>query len=119
MTSALIILDGFGIGRDDPKSNAIVAAKTPNIDRYKAEYSWTSIAASGRDVGLPADQMINYETGEPFTPHTTNPVPAIVIDPACPKHELRTGGRLSDLCPTLLKLMGMPQPKEMTGESLF
>ena len=66
-----------------------------------------------------ADQMINYETGEPFTPHTTNPVPAIVIDPACPKHELRTGGRLSDLCPTLLKLMGMPQPREMTGESLF
>ena len=66
-----------------------------------------------------ADQMINYETGEPFTPHTTTPVPAIVIDPACPKHELRTGGRLSDLCPTLLKLMGMPQPREMTGESLF
>ena len=66
-----------------------------------------------------ADQMINYETGEPFTPHTTNPVPAIVIDPTCPKHELRTGGRLSDLCPTLLKLMGMPQPREMTGESLF
>ena len=63
MTSALIILDGFGIGRDDPKSNAIVAAKTPNIDRYKAEYSWTSIAASGRDVGLPAGQMGNSEVG--------------------------------------------------------
>ena len=66
-----------------------------------------------------ADQMINYETGEPFTPHTTNPVPAIVIDPECPKHELREGGKLCDLCPTLLKLMGMPQPKEMTGVSLF
>ncbi len=66
-----------------------------------------------------ADQMINYETGEPFTPHTTNPVPAIVIDPACPKHELRQGGKLCDLCPTMLKLMGMPQPKEMTGVSLF
>ena len=66
-----------------------------------------------------ADQMINYETGEPFTPHTTNPVPAIVIDPSCPKHELRQGGKLCDLCPTMLKLMGMPQPKEMTGESLF
>ena len=63
MTSALIILDGFGIGRDDPKSNAIVSAKTPNIDRYKAEYSWTSIAASGRDVGLPAGQMGNSEVG--------------------------------------------------------
>ena len=66
-----------------------------------------------------ADQMIDYETGKPFTPHTTNPVPAIVVDPDCPKHELREGGRLCDLCPTLLKLMGMPQPKEMTGESLF
>ncbi|MBQ8953497.1 MAG: 2,3-bisphosphoglycerate-independent phosphoglycerate mutase [Clostridia bacterium] len=66
-----------------------------------------------------ADQMINYETGEPFTPHTTNPVPAIVIDPSCHKHELRQGGMLCDLCPTMLKLMGMPQPKEMTGESLF
>ena len=66
-----------------------------------------------------ADQMIDYETGEPFTPHTTNPVPAIVIDPECPKHELRQGGKLCDLCSTILKLMGMPQPKEMTGVSLF
>ena len=66
-----------------------------------------------------ADQMINYETGEPFTPHTTNPVPCIVIDPEHPKHELRAGGKLCDLCPTMLKLMGMPQPAEMTGESLF
>ncbi|MBR3502866.1 MAG: 2,3-bisphosphoglycerate-independent phosphoglycerate mutase [Clostridia bacterium] len=66
-----------------------------------------------------ADQMINYETGEPFTPHTTNPVPCIVIDPEHPKHELRAGGKLCDLCPTMLKLMGMPQPKEMTGVSLF
>ena len=65
-----------------------------------------------------ADQMVDEE-GKPFTPHSTNPVPAIVIDPTCPKHELREGGRLCDLCPTLLKLMGMPQPKEMTGKSLY
>ena len=65
-----------------------------------------------------ADKMVDEE-GKPFTPHSTNPVPAIVIDPACPKHALRKGGRLCDLCPTLLKLMAMPQPKEMTGESLF
>ena len=55
----------------------------------------------------------------PSRAHTTNPVPAIVIDPTCPKHELREGGRLCDLCPTMLKMMGMPQPKEMTGKSLF
>ena len=65
-----------------------------------------------------ADKMVDEE-GKPFTPHSTNPVPAIVIDPTCPKHELREGGRLCDLCPTLLKLMGMPQPKEMTGKSLY
>ena len=65
-----------------------------------------------------ADKMVDEE-GKPFTPHSTNPVPAIVIDPACPRHELREGGRLCDLCPTLLKMMGMPQPKEMTGKSLF
>ncbi len=65
-----------------------------------------------------ADKMVDEE-GKPFTPHSTNPVPAIVIDPTCPKHELREGGRLCDLCPTLLKMMGMPQPMEMTGKSLF
>ncbi len=65
-----------------------------------------------------ADKMVDEE-GKPFTPHSTNPVPAIVIDPACPRHELREGGRLCDLCPTLLKMMGMPQPKEMTGKSLY
>ena len=65
-----------------------------------------------------ADKMVDEE-GKPFTPHSTNPVPAIVIDPTCPKHELREGGRLCDLCPTMLKMMGMPQPKEMTGESLY
>ncbi|MDY2791874.1 MAG: 2,3-bisphosphoglycerate-independent phosphoglycerate mutase, partial [Eubacteriales bacterium] len=64
-----------------------------------------------------ADKMVDEE-GKPFTPHSTNPVPAIVIDPTCPKHELREGGRLCDLCPTMLKMMGMPQPKEMTGKSL-
>ena len=66
-----------------------------------------------------ADQMIDPESGEPFTAHTTNPVPVIVIDPACPKHELRTGGRLADLSPTILDMMGMQKPAEMTGESLI
>ena len=66
-----------------------------------------------------ADQMIDPELGVPFTAHTTNPVPVLVIDPADPKKNLRKGGRLCDLCPTLLDLMGMEQPKEMTGETLF
>ena len=58
-----MILDGFGIGKNDPKSNAIVAQGTPNIDRLKAAYSCTSIGASGLDVGLPDGQMGNSEVG--------------------------------------------------------
>ena len=66
-----------------------------------------------------ADQMIDYVHGGPFTAHTTNPVPVIVIDPAAPKKTLRQGGRLCDLCPTMLDMMGMEKPVEMTGESLI
>ncbi len=65
-----------------------------------------------------AEQLLNYETGEPFTAHTTNPVPFILVnaDPAC---KLREGGCLADIAPTLIELMGMKQPKEMTGKSLI
>ena len=66
-----------------------------------------------------ADQMIDYVHGGPFTAHTTNPVPVIVIDPAAPKKTLRQGGRLCDLCPTMLDMMGMEKPAEMTVESLI
>ena len=66
-----------------------------------------------------ADMMIDPVSGGPFTAHTTNPVPVIVVDPAAPKKILREGGRLCDLCPTILDLMGLEQPKEMTGESLI
>ena len=62
-TTALLILDGFGIGGNDPKSNAILAAGTPNIDKLKEQYSVTSIGASGLDVGLPDGQMGNSEVG--------------------------------------------------------
>ncbi|MBR6382087.1 MAG: 2,3-bisphosphoglycerate-independent phosphoglycerate mutase [Lachnospiraceae bacterium] len=64
------------------------------------------------------EQMVNYETGEPHTAHTTNPVPFILYnyDPA---YTLREGGRLCDIAPTLLQIMDLPQPKEMTGQSLL
>ena len=65
-----------------------------------------------------AEQMIDYETGEAFTAHTTNPVPFILVN-ADPSYRLREGGRLADIVPTLIELMGMEQPKEMTGESLL
>ncbi len=64
------------------------------------------------------EQMIDYETGDPFTAHTTNPVPFILVN-ADPKYTLREGGCLADIVPTLLQLMGLEQPKEMTGKSLL
>ncbi len=65
-----------------------------------------------------AEQMIDYETGAPFTAHTTNPVPFILVN-CDPKYTLREGGRLADIIPTLIELMGMKKPAEMTGESLL
>ena len=62
-----------------------------------------------------ADKMID-EDGEPFTAHTTNPVPFCVIGYDC---QLREGGVLADIAPTMLKIMGLPQPEEMTGKSII
>ena len=65
-----------------------------------------------------AEQLIDYTTGESYTAHTTNPVPFILVnyDPA---YTLREGGCLADIAPTLLEIMGMKQPEEMTGKSLL
>ncbi|MEE1312871.1 MAG: 2,3-bisphosphoglycerate-independent phosphoglycerate mutase [Lachnospiraceae bacterium] len=65
-----------------------------------------------------AEQLLDYETGAPFTAHTTNPVPFILVnyDEA---YTLREGGCLADIVPTLIEMMGMEQPKEMTGKSLL
>ncbi len=59
---ALIILDGWGIGRDEP-GNAILAANTPTMDRLLATYPHTTLACSGEAVGLPDGQMGNSEVG--------------------------------------------------------
>ncbi len=65
-----------------------------------------------------AEQLVDYETGEPFTAHTTNEVPFILVnyDPA---YTLAEGGCLADIVPTLIATMGMEQPAEMTGKSLL
>lgn len=65
-----------------------------------------------------AEQLIDYENGGSFTAHTTNPVPFILVnyDEA---YTLREGGCLADIIPTLIEMMGMEQPKEMTGKSLL
>jgi 2,3-bisphosphoglycerate-independent phosphoglycerate mutase len=61
--------------------------------------------------------MVDPVTGGPHTAHTTNPVPVILVG-GPPGATLRDG-RLSDLAPTLLQLMGLPQPAEMTGTTLI
>ena len=65
-----------------------------------------------------AEQLVDYETGAPFTAHTTNPVPFILVN-ADPSYTLREGGCLADIAPTLIEMMGMEQPAEMTGKSLL
>lgn len=62
-----------------------------------------------------ADYMFEPD-GSPFTAHTTNPVPFLVVGKDV---KLRDGGRLCDIAPTMLKLLGLAQPKEMTGESII
>ena len=63
-----------------------------------------------------AEQMIDYKTGEPHTAHTTNPVPLVLIGVEGVKLK---EGKLADLAPTMLELMELPKPSEMTGESLI
>ena len=62
-----------------------------------------------------ADKMYE-EDGSPFTAHTTNPVPFCVVGYPC---SLRSDGILADIAPTMLKILTLPQPKEMTGKSIL
>ena len=66
-----------------------------------------------------ADQMVDPVTGEPFTAHTTNPVPFIAIGPEMVGRKMREGGKLCDIAPTMLESMGLPVPPEMKGKSLL
>ena len=60
--------------------------------------------------------MVDYKTGEPHTAHTTNPVPLVVVG----RDNIKLKeGRLADLVPTMLDLMNLEKPEEMTGESLI
>jgi 2,3-bisphosphoglycerate-independent phosphoglycerate mutase len=63
-----------------------------------------------------SEQMIDYKTGEPHTAHTTNPVPLILY--GMNNVKLKTG-KLADLAPTMLDIMGLEKPEEMQGDSLL
>jgi 2,3-bisphosphoglycerate-independent phosphoglycerate mutase len=66
-----------------------------------------------------AELMFDSATGQPHTAHTTNPVPLILVDPHRRFGTLRSGGALQNVAPTILAILGIEQPKEMTGESLL
>jgi len=65
-----------------------------------------------------SDQMFEPSTGSAHTAHTLNPVEAVIYGEGCATLKLREGGRLADIAPTILYLMGLPQPKAMTGQCL-
>jgi 2,3-bisphosphoglycerate-independent phosphoglycerate mutase len=81
-----------------------------------------ALEAAGGAMIVTADHgncelMVDPATGGPHTAHTTNPVPAILV--GGPEGASLRDGRLADLAPTLLDLMGLDQPPEMTGQSLL
>jgi 2,3-bisphosphoglycerate-independent phosphoglycerate mutase len=80
--------------------------------------------AQGGAVIVTADHgncelMKDPATGQPHTAHTLNPVPLLYVNDADAKATIRPGGRICDVAPTMLELMGLPQPAEMTGRSLL
>jgi 2,3-bisphosphoglycerate-independent phosphoglycerate mutase len=80
--------------------------------------------AAGAGLFITADHgncetMIDPETGQPHTAHTTNPIPFIVLGPDLSGRKLRGGGRLCDVAPTILEYLGIQQPPQMDGVSIF
>jgi 2,3-bisphosphoglycerate-independent phosphoglycerate mutase len=65
-----------------------------------------------------AEMMIDPVSGGPHTYHTTNPVPFVVVSDDAKKFTLKNGGSLRDISPTILGMLGLPEPKEMTGADL-
>jgi 2,3-bisphosphoglycerate-independent phosphoglycerate mutase len=83
-----------------------------------------AVSKAGGSLVITADhgnceQMVDPETGGPHTQHTTYEVDLMVVDDGMVGKKLRSGGRLADIAPTLLELMGLEKPKEMSGESLL
>ena len=109
------------VGHTGVMEAAVKAVHT--VDECAAKVVEAILRNGGRAI-ITADhgnceKMLADDGVTPFTAHTTNPVPVILVDNGRKDAKLRSGGRLSDLAPTMLDLMGMEIPKEMTGKSLI
>jgi 2,3-bisphosphoglycerate-independent phosphoglycerate mutase len=112
--------NGDMVGHSGVLAAAVKAVET--VDQCLARVLTTSDTA-GATVLVTADHgncelMIDPATGGPHTAHTTNPVPMVIVGDGAPKRHLRTGGSLRDVGPTILQLLGIEPPKEMTGKDL-
>lgn len=113
--------NGDMVGHTGVLDAAIAAVE--KVDRCVGEIVDKTLAKGGALI-VTADhgnceQMTDPVTGGPHTAHTTFDVPLIVVDQPSVGQKLREGGRLADIAPTTLDLMGLPKPDEMTGESLL
>jgi len=117
----LNIANGDMVGHTGVLEAAVKACEA--VDRAVKKVAGTAIE-KGWTVIITADhgnveQMIDEHTGRPFTAHMTSKVPFILLDKDLVGTELRKDGGLKDVAPTVLKLMGITKPEEMTGEALF
>ena len=111
-------------GREARQFLTLLALRTVHEDRV--EHRNDEQRENGRERQTAdhgnADKMYEAD-GSPFTAHTTNPVPFLVISAderlAPGKIQLREGGRLADIAPTMLQILNLPQPAAMTGQSLL
>ena len=106
------------VGHTGVFSAAVAAVEAVDVALGKLEQA---ILIAGGAMLITADHgniedMWDAESGQPNTQHSTNPVPLVMIGA---RGELRNGGALQDVAPTVLQLLGLPQPKAMTGVSLL
>ena len=109
------------VGHTGDLAAAIRAAEAVDVAIGAVE---AAVRAAGGALLITADHgnlemMRDPETGQPHTAHTVGPVPFVLACSAPADARLRTGGALRDVAPTLLELLGLPQPAEMTGRSLL
>ncbi len=115
------LANGDMVGHTGNLDAAIIACQT--VDRCVGAIVDAALARGGclivtADHGN-AEQMKDPQTNMPHTAHTTYDVPLIVVGEAFKGRALRPGGRLADILPTALDMMGLPRPAEMTGRSLL